>query len=175
MLADVADALDLVKLQPFGDRYPGQLSGGQQQRVALARALVFRPRLLLMDEPLGALDKNLREALQLEIKRIHREVGISFVYVTQTRKRPLVSRIGLPFSTADGSNKRARRRICMNGRSLSSSPTSSVNQTSSAVTSSATTATPNCSGMEIGCPFRPAAPLTRASGRSLSCVPRRSR
>ena len=89
VLTDVADALDLVKLRPFGDRYPGQLSGGQQQRVALARALVFRPRLLLMDEPLGALDKNLREALQLEIKRIHREVGISFVYVTHDQEEAL--------------------------------------------------------------------------------------
>jgi putative spermidine/putrescine transport system ATP-binding protein len=87
--ADVADALDLVKLRGFADRYPGQLSGGQQQRVALARALVFRPRLLLMDEPLGALDKNLREALQLEIKRIHREVGISFVYVTHDQEEAL--------------------------------------------------------------------------------------
>ena len=175
VLTDVTDALDLVKLRPFGDRYPGQLSGGQQQRVALARALVFRPRLLLMDEPLGALDKNLREALQLEIKRIHREVGISFVYVTHDQEEALGLSDRIAIFNRGRIDKRARRRIFMNGRSLSSSPTSSVNQTSSAVTSSATTAAPNCSGMEIGCPFRPAAPLTQASRRSLSCAPRLSR
>jgi putative spermidine/putrescine transport system ATP-binding protein len=82
-------ALDLVGLGDYCDRYPRQLSGGQQQRVALARAIVFNPRVLLMDEPLGALDKKLREALQLEIKRVHREVGITFVYVTHDQEEAL--------------------------------------------------------------------------------------
>src|SRR5512132_2304154 len=70
-------ALDLVGLRAFGHHHPRQLSGGQQQRVALARALVFEPDVLLLDEPLGALDKNLREQMQVEIKRIHREIGIT--------------------------------------------------------------------------------------------------
>src|SRR6185312_16044103 len=78
----VDEALDLVHLPGLGDRLPKELSGGQQQRVALARALVYRPALLLMDEPLGALDRKLREQLQLEIKRVHRERGISVLYVT---------------------------------------------------------------------------------------------
>jgi putative spermidine/putrescine transport system ATP-binding protein len=84
-----AAALDLVSLGDYCDRYPRQLSGGQQQRVALARAIVFDPRVLLMDEPLGALDKKLRESLQLEIKRVHREVGITFVYVTHDQEEAL--------------------------------------------------------------------------------------
>jgi len=86
----VADALELVKLGGLGDRYPRQLSGGQQQRVALARAIVFGPRLLLMDEPLGALDKKLREALQLEILRISRQLGATVVYVTHDQEEALV-------------------------------------------------------------------------------------
>src|SRR5262249_38298190 len=72
-----------------GERYPAQLSGGQQQRVALARALVFRPRLLLMDEPLGALDKNLRDEMQLEIVRIQRESGAAAIYVTHDQGEAL--------------------------------------------------------------------------------------
>ena len=86
----VSEALELVGLSGLGDRYPRELSGGQQQRVALARAIVFRPPLLLMDEPLGALDRNLRESLQLEIKRIHRELGTTFVYVTHDQGEALV-------------------------------------------------------------------------------------
>ena len=86
----VARALDMVKMADFAHRYPSELSGGQQQRVALARALVFDPPLLLMDEPLGALDKKLREWLQLEIKRIHRELGTTFVYVTHDQEEALV-------------------------------------------------------------------------------------
>ena len=78
----VQEALALARLEGFEDRSPGQLSGGQQQRVALARALVYRPRILLMDEPLGALDKALREHMQLELKAIHKQLGITFVYVT---------------------------------------------------------------------------------------------
>ncbi|CAM5776690.1 ABC transporter ATP-binding protein [Labrys miyagiensis] len=86
----VRQALDMVKMSDFAHRYPSELSGGQQQRVALARALVFDPPLLLMDEPLGALDKKLREWLQLEIKRIHRELGTTFIYVTHDQEEALV-------------------------------------------------------------------------------------
>lgn len=82
-------ALDMVELGAFGDRRPGQLSGGQQQRVALARALVFEPDLVLMDEPLGALDKNLREQMQYEIKHIHENLGMSVVYVTHDQSEAL--------------------------------------------------------------------------------------
>src|ERR1700678_824299 len=77
----VDESLALVQLPGYQARYPRQLSGGQQQRIALARAIVFRPRLLLMDEPLGALDKQLRENLQLEMRRLHAELGITFIYV----------------------------------------------------------------------------------------------
>ena len=73
----------------FGNRMPLQLSGGQQQRVALARSLVFEPRLILMDEPLGALDKNLREQMQYEIKHIHERIGITVVYVTHDQSEAL--------------------------------------------------------------------------------------
>ena len=86
----VGEALDLVKLRHLGDRYPRQLSGGQQQRIALARAVVFEPRLLLMDEPLGALDRKLREALQLEIIRVSRELGATVLYVTHDQEEALV-------------------------------------------------------------------------------------
>jgi putative spermidine/putrescine transport system ATP-binding protein len=85
----VDEALALVKLPDHGDRLPRQLSGGQQQRVALARAMVYRPALLLMDEPLGALDRKLREQLQLEIKRVHRERDISVLYVTHDQEEAL--------------------------------------------------------------------------------------
>src|SRR5436190_16542343 len=78
----VDEALELVHLEGYGRRKPNQLSGGQQQRVALARALVNRPNVLLLDEPLGALDLKLRKRLQIELKRIQIEVGITFVYVT---------------------------------------------------------------------------------------------
>jgi spermidine/putrescine transport system ATP-binding protein len=85
----VTDSLRLVELQGRERRRPRQLSGGQQQRVALARALVNRPRALLLDEPLGALDLKLRRAMQLELKRIQREVGITFVYVTHDQEEAL--------------------------------------------------------------------------------------
>ncbi|AZM94529.1 ABC transporter ATP-binding protein [Vreelandella venusta] len=85
----VAKALAMVRLEEFGDRRPAQLSGGQQQRVALARALVFEPDLVLMDEPLGALDKNLREEMQYEIKRIHARLGVTMIYVTHDQTEAL--------------------------------------------------------------------------------------
>jgi putative spermidine/putrescine transport system ATP-binding protein len=86
----VGAILDTVGLAHLATRYPRELSGGQQQRVALARALVFDPQLLLLDEPLGALDKRLREGLQLEIKRIHEEVGVTFIFVTHDQEEALV-------------------------------------------------------------------------------------
>ena len=85
----VAEALDLVRLQGYEKRKPSELSGGQQQRVALARALVNRPTVLLLDEPLGALDLKLRRQLQIELKRIQSEVGITFVYVTHDQEEAL--------------------------------------------------------------------------------------
>ena len=84
-----ADALDMVRLSEHGDRRPDQLSGGQRQRVALARALVGRPRVLLLDEPLGALDLKLREQMQVELKAIQRDVGITFVIVTHDQDEAL--------------------------------------------------------------------------------------
>lgn len=86
----VDEALATVGLGDLARRMPRQLSGGQQQRVALARAIVYRPRVLLMDEPLGALDKKLRDLLQLEIKRIHADLGTTFVYVTHDQDEALV-------------------------------------------------------------------------------------
>lgn len=86
----IREILGAVHLERYADRMPAELSGGQQQRVALARALVYEPPVLLMDEPLGALDKKLRESLQMEIKRIHREVGTTFVYVTHDQEEALV-------------------------------------------------------------------------------------
>ena len=82
-------ALDMVQLSGFGHRRPAQLSGGQQQRVAVARALVFEPKLVLMDEPLGALDKQLREQMQYEIKHIHERLGVTVVYVTHDQSEAL--------------------------------------------------------------------------------------
>jgi putative spermidine/putrescine transport system ATP-binding protein len=85
----VAEALALVQLGPLAERLPRQLSGGQQQRVALARALVFSPHLLLLDEPLSALDKKLRAELQVELKELHRRVGLTFIYVTHDQEEAL--------------------------------------------------------------------------------------
>ena len=85
----VQQALDSVRLADYGRRKPSQLSGGQRQRVALARALVNRPRVLLLDEPLGALDLKLREQMQVELKQIQREVGITFVFVTHDQEEAL--------------------------------------------------------------------------------------
>jgi putative spermidine/putrescine transport system ATP-binding protein len=82
--------LDLVQLGPFSDRYVHQLSGGQQQRVAIARALVFEPDLLLLDEPLAALDRKLREEMQLEFRRIQRELGVTTINVTHDQREALV-------------------------------------------------------------------------------------
>src|SRR5436309_12065841 len=85
----IEEALALVGLQELGDRTPAQLSGGQQQRVAVARALIKRPAVLLLDEPLGALDLKLRQRLQVELSQIHREVGTTFVYVTHDQEEAM--------------------------------------------------------------------------------------
>jgi putative spermidine/putrescine transport system ATP-binding protein len=85
----VADALGMVRLEQLGDRKPGQLSGGQRQRVALARSLVMRPKVLLLDEPLGALDLKLRQAMQIELKEIQQEVSLTFIYVTHDQEEAL--------------------------------------------------------------------------------------
>jgi spermidine/putrescine transport system ATP-binding protein len=85
----IAEALELVRLSGFERRRPSQLSGGQQQRVALARALILNPAVLLLDEPLGALDAKLRKALQIELKALQEEIGISFVYVTHDQEEAL--------------------------------------------------------------------------------------
>jgi putative spermidine/putrescine transport system ATP-binding protein len=85
----VRRVLAMVQLEKFANRYPGQMSGGQQQRVALARALVFEPQLVLMDEPLGALDKQLREHMQIEIKHLHERLGVTVVYVTHDQSEAL--------------------------------------------------------------------------------------
>jgi spermidine/putrescine transport system ATP-binding protein len=87
--ARVGEALALVGLDDFGDRMPAQLSGGQQQRVAVARALVKRPAVLLLDEPLGALDLKLRQRLQIELAQIHKDVGTTFVYVTHDQEEAM--------------------------------------------------------------------------------------
>lgn len=90
-------ALSTVRLDSFGDRKPSQLSGGQQQRVAIARAIVYKPRVLLMDEPLSALDKNLREEMQIETKHLQREIGVTVVFVThdQTEALTMADRVAV--------------------------------------------------------------------------------
>ena len=88
-VARVNEALETVQLSGLGDRGIDQLSGGQRQRVALARAFVFRPRILLMDEPLSALDKKLRERMQIELKQLHRQLGVTTVYVTHDQREAL--------------------------------------------------------------------------------------
>ncbi|QCI69409.1 ABC transporter ATP-binding protein [Phreatobacter stygius] len=90
MTRAVTEALELVRLPHLGQRYPRELSGGQQQRVAFARAIVFKPALVLMDEPLGALDKKLREELKLELRKLHRELGATIVYVTHDQDEAML-------------------------------------------------------------------------------------
>jgi ABC-type Fe3+/spermidine/putrescine transport system ATPase subunit len=85
----VDDALELVGMKDFANRFPAQLSGGQQQRVALARAIVFRPSILLMDEPFGALDRKLRERLQMEIRRLQRQLGLTVIFVTHDQEEAM--------------------------------------------------------------------------------------
>ena len=127
----VDELLEVVRLTDFAKRKPAQLSGGQQQRVALARALVNYPSALLLDEPLGALDLKLRQAMQFELKRIQREVGITFVYVTHDQEEALtmsdriavmnagnVEQIGTPDRDLRPARDRVRRRLHRAGQPL---------------------------------------------------------
>ena len=129
------EALEMVRLPGYEERRPSELSGGQRQRVALARAIVNRPRVLLLDEPLGALDLKLREQMQIELKGIQSEVGITFVYVTHDQDEALtmsnriavmsdgrIEQVGTP-DRASTSVRRAR-----------SSPASSASRTRSSAT-----------------------------------------
>src|SRR3546814_15286687 len=90
MSARVGAALDLVGMETMADRYPSELSGGQQQRVALARAVVNQPKVLLLDEPMAALDLKLRKRMQIELKRLQERLGITFIIVTHDQEEPLV-------------------------------------------------------------------------------------
>ena len=109
----VGEALDLVQLSDFAARKPAQLSGGQQQRVALARALVLKPAVLLLDEPLGALDAKLRRQLQVELKQLQTHVGITFVYVTHDQDEALTmsDRIAVMQPRPDRAGRVAARRL----------------------------------------------------------------
>jgi spermidine/putrescine transport system ATP-binding protein len=146
----VADALELVELTGRERRRPKELSGGQQQRVALARALVNRPRALLLDEPLGALDLKLRQTMQIELKRIQREVGITFVYVTHDQSEALTM---------------SDRLIVMHDgkiEQLASSPGLSALPTSFAARSSRCSTARRCCGLEA---------MRRSSSRYASRLP----
>jgi putative spermidine/putrescine transport system ATP-binding protein len=125
----VAQALESVRLGPLGSRYPAQLSGGQQQRVALARALVFEPQLVLMDEPLGALDKQLREHMQVELKELHRQLGLTFVYVTHDQSEALTMSDASPCSTTARSSRSTASTACRDALPTASSPASSATGT----------------------------------------------
>ncbi len=127
----VDELLEIVRLTDFAQRKPAQLSGGQQQRVALARALVNYPSALLLDEPLGALDLKLRQVMQFELKRIQREVGITFVYVTHDQEEALtmsdriavmnagnVDQIGTPDRDLRPARDRVRRQLHRPGQPL---------------------------------------------------------
>ena len=122
-------ALAMVRLSEFSRRRPAQLSGGQQQRVAVARALVYEPQLVLMDEPLGALDRQLRENMQYELKHIHETVGVTVVYVTHDQGEALTmsNRIAV-FNEGRFSRSRVRR-SSTRSRTTPSSPSSSARTT----------------------------------------------
>ena len=125
----VGEALELVQLAGFEKRKPSQLSGGQQQRVALARALVLKPAVLLLDEPLGALDAKLRKALQLELKALQQQVGITFIYVTHDQEEALTMSDRIAVMNDGRSSRWRRRRRSTRSPTRSSSPTSSASPT----------------------------------------------
>ncbi len=116
----VREALRMVRLEGYEGREPGQLSGGQRQRVALARALVNRPRVLLLDEPLGALDLKLREEMQIELKAIQGEVGITFIYVTHDQEEALTmsNRLAVFNRGRDRAGRHAGRRLRASGHDI---------------------------------------------------------
>ena len=141
-----SEALAMVRLEGYGDRKPAQLSGGQRQRVALARAIVNTPRALLLDEPLGALDLKLRQELQIELKQIQQELGMTFIYVTHDQEEALtmsdriavfnqgkIEQIGTPAEMYEHPRR-------------SSSPASSARRTSSSVTGARSRCGPRRSG-----------------------------
>ena len=133
--------LDVVRLQDFAARRPAQLSGGQQQRVALARALVNLPSALLLDEPLAALDLKLRQAMQIELKRIQREVGITFVFVTHDQEEALTMSDRIAVMSQGNVEQIGTPEEIYNRPTRSSSPGSSARPTCCPATSSTTTAT----------------------------------
>ena len=126
-----AEMLELVALGGLGARRPAELSGGQRQRVALARALINQPEVLLLDEPLGALDLKLRQQMQIELKALQRKVGITFVYVTHDQEEALAMSDRSRSSTTAGSSRSARPRRSTSTRRPPSSPASSAPRTSS--------------------------------------------
>jgi len=178
----VGRALSLVGLTGYEDRYPRQLSGGQQQRVALARAIVFEPRLLLLDEPFGALDRKLREHMQLEVKHLQRRLGITALFVTHDQEEALVlsdriavmnggaiEQIGSP---ADVYARPANRFVAdfigesniYHGKVAASSAEALTVGLSSGQTFVARGASPRPIGAEVGLVLRPEAP-TRLTDR----------
>ena len=128
--ARVAAALAQVKLEGYEERRPAELSGGQQQRVALARAIVIRPPVLLCDEPLGALDRKLRQAMQVELKELQRALGVTLVFVTHDQEEALAmsDRIGV-MNAGRLEQVGARRPRSTIGRGRASSPSSSARST----------------------------------------------
>ena len=121
----------MVQLCPLAIRLPRELSGGQQQRVALARALVFRPSLLLLDEPLGALDRKLREEMQIELKLLQSHVGITFIFVTHDQDEALSMSDRIAVMLEVGSSSSPTRTRSTTTRRRRSSPASSASRTSS--------------------------------------------
>ena len=132
----------MVRLPGYGERRPGELSGGQRQRVALARAIVNRPRVLLLDEPLGALDLKLREQMQVELKEIQREVGITFVYVTHDQDEALTMSDRIAVFNEGRIEQVSPPASSTSARRPSSSPASSASPTCSSATASRFTIRP---------------------------------
>ncbi len=121
----------MVELKGYERRLPRQLSGGQQQRVALARAIVFNPRLLLLDEPFGALDRKLRETMQLEVRRLQRKLGLTTIFITHDQEEALVLSDRIAVMNHGRSSRSPPRPRSTSGRPTTSSPTSWARATSS--------------------------------------------
>ena len=170
----VAEMLTSTRLEGFEDRRPAQLSGGQQQRVALARALINRPAALLLDEPLGALDLKLRKEMQLELKRIQKETGTTFVYVTHDQEEALTMSDRIAVMSGGRVEQVTRRASSTSARQPRSSPTSSASPTRSRCASSAATPAASRWTLATACACRLPTPARR-SAPSLPwwCGPRR--